>query len=207
LNEKFFELPEEKRQKIVNAGFEVFGLNDYKRASTEEIAVKAGISKGLLFYYFQNKRALYTFLFDLAANRMKDYVVDGRLFEITDFFEFCEYAAERKCRMLRQSPYIMDFILRAFYSQNEAVSEDINRKVRDQAAAVYSTYFQGIDTSKFRDDVRMGDIYQMLAWMTDGYIRELQRTGRSVELNDVMDHFKLWSAYLKRVSYKEEYLK
>ena len=56
MNEKFFALPEEKRQRIINAAMEVFGKNEYKRASTDLIAVKAGISKGLLFYYFHNKK-------------------------------------------------------------------------------------------------------------------------------------------------------
>ena len=58
MNEKFFALPEEKQERIINAAMEVFGKNEYKRASTDLIAVKAGISKGLLFYYFHNKISL-----------------------------------------------------------------------------------------------------------------------------------------------------
>ena len=52
MNEKFFELPEEKRLRIINAGFEIFSQSDYRHASTERLAAQAGISKGLLFYYF-----------------------------------------------------------------------------------------------------------------------------------------------------------
>ena len=56
MNQKFFELNEEKRLAIINAGLEVFSKNDYKHALTADIAAKAGISKGLLFYYFHNKK-------------------------------------------------------------------------------------------------------------------------------------------------------
>lgn len=52
MNEKFYSLQEEKQQSIINASMEVFAKNEYKRASTDLIAAKAGISKGLLFYYF-----------------------------------------------------------------------------------------------------------------------------------------------------------
>ena len=55
MNEKFFALPEEKRHQIINAAIEVFSKYDYKHASTDLIAAKAGISKGSLFYYFHNK--------------------------------------------------------------------------------------------------------------------------------------------------------
>ena len=54
MNDKFFSLPEEKQQSIINAAMEVFACYDYKHASTDLIASKAGISKGLLFYYFQD---------------------------------------------------------------------------------------------------------------------------------------------------------
>lgn len=56
INEKFYELEKEKQDKIINAAIEVFSKNDYKNAVTEEIAYKAEISKGLLFYYFKNKK-------------------------------------------------------------------------------------------------------------------------------------------------------
>ena len=59
MNEKFQSLSQEKQQAVINAAMEVFGKNEYKRASTDLIAAKAGISKGLLFYYFRNKKELY----------------------------------------------------------------------------------------------------------------------------------------------------
>ena len=61
---KFESLPEERREAIVSAAVETFGKNDYKNASTETIARRAGISKGLLFFYFKNKKELYLYLME-----------------------------------------------------------------------------------------------------------------------------------------------
>ena len=58
MNEKFYSLPEEKQQRILNAGFCVFSQNSYKKSSMNEIAQQAQISKSLLFFYFRNKREL-----------------------------------------------------------------------------------------------------------------------------------------------------
>lgn len=49
MNDRFKELPEEKQMAILNAAMEVFAKYDYKKASTDLIAAKAGVSKGLLF--------------------------------------------------------------------------------------------------------------------------------------------------------------
>ena len=75
MNEQFYDLPQEKQMRIINAGLEVFSKNDYKHAVTDEIARKAGISKGLLFYYFHNKKSLYLYLFDYSAKLIMNQVM------------------------------------------------------------------------------------------------------------------------------------
>ena len=52
MNDKFYRLSEEKQQRIINAGFEVFAQNSYRKSPVGEIASVAGISKSLLFHYF-----------------------------------------------------------------------------------------------------------------------------------------------------------
>ena len=56
MNPKFYALPQEKQRSILNAGFHVFSQNTYKKSPMSEIAEAAGISKVLLFHYFQNKK-------------------------------------------------------------------------------------------------------------------------------------------------------
>ena len=207
INSKFLDLPKEKQQKIINAGFEVFSKCEYKRASTEEIASIAGISKGLLFYYFHDKKTFYTFLFEQAFDKMKAYVADERLKTINDFFELCAYASERKYNLLLDSPYIMDFFIRAFYAQKDTTPEDVQKKMINETEEVFFNYFQHIAFGKFRDDVNPKEIFHMLIWMADGYMHERQRAEQMIGLNELMDKFRLWSSYLKRISYKEEFLK
>ena len=67
MNEKFFSLPIEKQEAIINAGYRVFSQNSYKKSSISEIADAAGISNSLLFYYFHNKKELYLFLWEKCA--------------------------------------------------------------------------------------------------------------------------------------------
>lgn len=206
MNEKFFELPEEKRLRIINAGFEIFSQSDYKKASTEDIAAKAGISKGLLFYYFHDKRSLYLFLYDSASSLMKETVMDAHFNEITDVFEMFEYAAEKKYAVLAKSPHVMDFIMRAYYAEKEAVFEELNKRFEQMTAEIYGVYFARLDFSKFKETYSPMDIMQMLTWMADGYLHEKQRAGMAIDLDDLMDKYTVWSALFKNIAYKEEYL-
>ena len=70
MEDRLSSLSEEKKNAVVNAALEVFGTNEYKRASTDLIAAKAGISKGLLFYYFKNKKELYMYIFEYVMEKV-----------------------------------------------------------------------------------------------------------------------------------------
>lgn len=49
----------DKEETILNAAFEVFRANGFTNASMKDIAVKAGLGKGTLYEYFQNKEDLF----------------------------------------------------------------------------------------------------------------------------------------------------
>ena len=87
MNEKFYALSVEKQSQILNAAYKVFATNQYKKAPTSEIAAEAGISKSLLFHYFHNKRELYLFLWNYAADLTRKYMCEYKVYETDDFFE------------------------------------------------------------------------------------------------------------------------
>ena len=90
VNEKFFSLPEEKQQAILNAGYRVFSRNTYKNSPMSEIAEAAGISKSLLFHYFHNKKELYLFLWDKCARITIEYLTRSGCYDREGLFESME---------------------------------------------------------------------------------------------------------------------
>ena len=84
MNPKFYALPQEKQRAILNAGFHVFSQNTYKKSPMSEIAEAAGISKALLFHYFQNKKELYLFLWDTCAKITVEEMTRSGAYEQTD---------------------------------------------------------------------------------------------------------------------------
>ena len=87
MNPKFFQLPEEKQQQIINAAYKVFAGNSYKKAPMSEIADECGISKALLFHYFKNKKELYLFLWKQAEELTGNAVREFGVMDTTDFFK------------------------------------------------------------------------------------------------------------------------
>ena len=204
MNEKFYELPAAKQQRIINAGLEVFGAHDYPHASTDDITAKAGISKGLLFYYFKNKKEFYLFLFDYCCEFFHLRVVTDDFIQITDFFELMEYAARVKYSIILQYPYLMNFVMKAYYSRREEVSEAMKDRITATLAEVYSVYFKNIHFSRFKDDVDPRQLLQMLTWMAEGYIQDKLRQSETLEIDELMQDFYDWQTMFRKIAYKEE---
>ena len=207
MNEKFSSLPQEKQQAVINAAMEVFGKNEYKKASTDLIAAKAGISKGLLFYYFRNKKELYLYIYNCLIETMQEQIVDERFRSITDFFELLRYACTYKVKILDKYPFILDFALRAFYSEKEDVSDELKNVNTMQEDALFQICFGHIDTYKFKDDVEPFKVYKMLRWMGDGYIHDIQMSGAEFCLDEMLRQFEEWMELFQKLVYKEEYRK
>ena len=68
----FFNLPEEKRQKIINAAIDLFTQLDYSKVSINGIVQAAGIPKGSFYQYFENKDDLYIYLFTEVGDTKLD---------------------------------------------------------------------------------------------------------------------------------------
>lgn len=63
----FFNLPEEKRDQIVQVALEEFADHDYASVSISRIVARAGIAKGSFYQYFAGKADLLHYLMDRMA--------------------------------------------------------------------------------------------------------------------------------------------
>ncbi|MDE7176783.1 MAG: TetR/AcrR family transcriptional regulator [Lachnospiraceae bacterium] len=206
MSERFKELPEEKQLSILRAATEVFSKYEYKKASTDLIAAKAGVSKGLLFYYFHNKKDLYLTVFEYVKRSTTESVTDPKLLEMTDFFELIAYASVKKFKMMAENPYMVEFAMRSFYSDKEEISDDLKGNIKKEFEQSYIKYFSKIDLSKFREDVNPFEIYKMMIWLVDGYLHELQMNNEPLCLDAIETALSNWTDMFKRIAYKEEYL-
>lgn len=203
--DKFESLPDERQEAIVNAAVEAFGRNDYKGASTEDIARRAGISKGLLFFYFKNKKELYLYLMERLMDKVSALVVDDEFYEIDDFFELLIYAAEKKRVVLAKFPYLLEFSIRAFYPEHKDVKDTMNDWTQRQIDFMFAAYFKNVRFDRFRDDIDPKYVLNLLIWLADGYLHQQRALHQRLDMDAMMDEMYRWCDMLKAYSYKEEY--
>ncbi len=68
----FFNLPSEKKEKIILAAYEIFTKEDYEKVSIRSITSKAEISIGSFYKYFDDKDDLYLYLMSNIEKKIYD---------------------------------------------------------------------------------------------------------------------------------------
>jgi AcrR family transcriptional regulator len=72
----FLNLPEEKRQTIVNAAASEFIEFGFEASSINRIVANSGISKGSFYQYFEDKMDVFRYLMDMLGNEKTEFFKD-----------------------------------------------------------------------------------------------------------------------------------
>jgi len=177
MNDRFFSLNEEKQNKIINAAYKVFSRNDYRKAPMSEIADAGGISKALLFHYFENKLGLYMYLWEKACFLSHEAMEKSRVYEIDDFFEMLERSLLAKCELMRQYPYLSLFCIKAYYEEAQEVRVHIARSIEGAKEYSFATVASHLSGNGVRDGFTLEEVYQEVLYASDGYLQQQYHNG------------------------------
>lgn len=171
MKDKFFELKKEKQDRMINGALKVFALNGYKKASTDEIVREAGISKGLLFHYFESKKGVYVFACRYSAKYLAMELSRAVGTRETDFFELQKQMELAKMRVMKNYPYMQYFLNQAFLeTDQEAVAA--TEADMDAVSKTLQQIYARADLSKFKESVEPSSVLKMTLFALNGLMSD-----------------------------------
>ena len=66
------------KKAITNAAINVFSSEGYRGATMDQIALKANVVKGTLYYNFKNKEEIFNYIINLGINHLREQLKDTR---------------------------------------------------------------------------------------------------------------------------------
>lgn len=171
MNAKFFDLKKEKQDRMINAALKVFALNGYLHAGTDEIVREAGISKGLLFHYFESKLGVYSFVYEYSARYMTLELAATATSRETDPFTLLAQVKEAEMHAMRGYPYMVLFLRRA---RREDVGEALLavEEKRHDLEVCYGAIYERMDLSCLGKQDEAARIFKSLTLTLEGLLEE-----------------------------------
>lgn len=126
MKEKFYNIPLEKQNTIINAALAEFAKNGYNKTSINDIAKSANISKASLFYYFDTKKELYLYLYEYCYDSYMKEVEKMINSETKDFFELFLEHQHRRIKLMKRHPEMFLFLNKSESTENRDMLSDVD---------------------------------------------------------------------------------
>lgn len=150
-----------KKDQILKVAMQIFAECGYERASVDNIAIKANVAKGTIYYYFKSKEEIFSCLIDDGIEKLLDMLkskIDSvtspseklKIFLENQFEYFAEY--KNFCKVLFSEILI-----------NEKLSASNIKKLRN----TYLVYLQqiieeGCISGEFKSELDVDTLVSML---------------------------------------------
>ena len=203
MNERFFSLPAEKQQAIINAGYRVFSQNSYKNSPMSEIAEAAGISKSLLFHYFHNKKELYMFLWDKCAEITIEFLTKYNCYGQKNLFESMERGMRAKMEIIRLYPDMASFTIRAFYEKDTEISAAVQESYHKYFNLKADKTLLNMNPEQFIEGLDIPMMYREMYWASEGYLWEMVQRG-NVDIDEMEKGFLKLMNFWKSIYLRKE---
>ncbi|WP_373482944.1 TetR/AcrR family transcriptional regulator [Acetobacterium sp.] len=160
--ESFEKISDEKKAAIIQSGIAEFSKKSYMDASTDEITKNCGISKGLLFHYFGNKKNFYLYCLEQALKRLLTEVPKP---DKSDFYGIIFSYADEKFKLCEKYPSEMHLVnmaaremsTKVLNEKNELIvqymisTREKSQKIMEKAIAALE--LKDINTEKLKDAI------------------------------------------------------
>ncbi len=167
--ERLQQMDSTKRQSLINAAIDEFSQYSYQKASTNSIVKKAGISKGLLFHYFTDKKDLYHTTLQFVVHTLFEKVSSAINWEEQDLLERIKQLILAKIVVWKEYPHMFDFAIMVV--QNEDTS-DAMQFYQDQGINLEELmgkmYSHNVDFSLFKNQEHIQNSIEITQWVLEG---------------------------------------
>jgi TetR/AcrR family transcriptional regulator len=164
-----------RREHVINAACEVFARHGYQKASMQDIAQAAGVSKSVLFKYFETKENLYRTVFRMASDGVdradKEARAQGDATE--NVFALMRRMVGARMDLFSRLPWVYSFSYTAAYDSDSFVQSLVLEEYarRGIGSERYPAY-RGI-----RRDIPNEAAQKLIRWISEGFLEEKLKTG------------------------------
>ena len=181
----FFNLPVEKRERIIEAAIDEFSRYSFHKARVTAIADNAGIAKGSFYQYFEDKKDLYKYLMEIIAEKKLSYINKDMLMnrEKYGFFQLLREVFLSGIRFAKENPRLVPIgemlvadkdLLSELYGEHRYLSSDFFKELLEF----------GREKGEIDPDADLDFLARMLSGLTYSLVDLVMEDGK-IDMDDM----------------------
>lgn len=154
--ETFFNLSEDKQEKVLRAAINEFVNSGYEKGNIGEIAKKAGVAKGSMYQYFENKKELFSYSVRWALEQIEKKYSPLRpaAGERANFFDSFYDSSKLLWLQINEEKEIAMFITDLFLGKYDSIAaEEKEMMLKASTHQMVQMIKEGKENGYFRKDI------------------------------------------------------
>ncbi|MGB4594576.1 MAG: helix-turn-helix domain-containing protein, partial [Anaerolineaceae bacterium] len=189
--ERFNKLPEDRQRQILNGAMQAFAEHGYEKCSTADVAGYAGVSKALLFHYFNTKIELFDYL-NSYTNSLRHKARQKHVIKPEeDLLEAFAKLVKQRISLVQLNPLAYRFLKRNMLTDNLQPAE---QDIAD---------LQKTDVHRLRKGYTATEVVKLLGWLADGFIED--HLAANSNTGETLTDLENWLPNLKKMFYKDKH--
>lgn len=164
----------EKHSQIMASAAALFARQGYKKTTVDEIVAIAGISKGLFYHYYANKKELYLSLYNTYLDILSTAIRKKVDISERDFFLRLRQITHIRMEFMEEYPNLWVFLYSAYREDHP----DIEPAIREKNKLLLQDSDKGsaanIDWSKLKQGVTPEKAIEITTWIAEGFMRKAE---------------------------------
>ncbi|ACA46004.1 TetR/AcrR family transcriptional regulator [Clostridium botulinum] len=172
MNDNLKNIPKDKKEAILEAALEEFTIGGYENASTNKIVEKAGISKGLLFHYFGNKKGLFVYVYNYYFEFLKRELYMKVDTKERDILERVKKWTMIKMELMDKYPSVFMLFIKSTLNMPKDINSTLEKIQSKERMEAYENFLSNIDYSRFKENIDIQKCLKILMWTLEKYGEE-----------------------------------
>jgi AcrR family transcriptional regulator len=131
--ETFFKIADEKRERLLREAARLFAERGFNQTDMAQLASRAGVAKGSIYNYFENKEDLYLYVCRDGMRRSREAIY-GRMDPEWDVYRQIEHIFRQGARFIQNHPEYLILYANISSAGMERFSVQMSREVEKYTA-------------------------------------------------------------------------
>ena len=150
----FFNLGEEKQEKVVRAAVSEFLKHGFEKGNVGDIAKSAGVAKGSIYQYFENKKELFTYSAHWSVKLFLKKFSGAAVPKDTNIFDYFYQSSRLILLQIREEKELAVFIQDVFLGRFNGMTDDsITAMMKTGDEYVLKLIQEGKSNGSIRKDI------------------------------------------------------
>ncbi len=126
----FDRLDDNKKERVMRSAIEEFQVRGYENSKIDVIAQNAGVAKGSIYQYFDDKKELFLYSVTWAIEHFMKMIDRQTPLKDMDVYDYFLSGSRERFEMFRKEPLLISFAIDFSMGKYGSLAEEINRKLK-----------------------------------------------------------------------------